>query len=75
MGGAGEVVGADVIEEVELRGDPEEGMLPDGTKQGHADEIRDVIPEHWETKGGSPVVSVCNAVVYVAQKGVISAVD
>lgn len=35
-----------------------------------ADEMRDGIPWHCDTKGCSPVVAVCTAVVYAAQKGV-----
>jgi hypothetical protein len=50
-------------------------MLPDGTMQEQADETRDASLEHCETKGGSPVEAVCNAVVYAAQNGVTSAVD
>lgn len=40
------------------------------TMQEQADEIRDGILEHCETKVGSPVVPVCIAVVYIAQNGV-----
>lgn len=40
------------------------------TIQEQADDIRDGTLEHCETNVGSPVVSICTAVVYVAQKAV-----
>jgi hypothetical protein len=39
-------------------------------RQEQADDMRDGIPEQWETNGGRPVVAAFSAVVYVAQKAV-----
>jgi hypothetical protein len=39
------------------------GDVGGGTIQEQADETRDAILEHCETKGGNPVISVSTAVV------------
>lgn len=43
------------------------GEVGGGTIQEQAEDTRELAPEHCDTNGGNPVVSVCIAVVYVAQ--------
>jgi hypothetical protein len=54
-----------IIEVVELGGEPEVygGGVGGGTIQEQAEDTRDAILEHCDTKGGNPVVSVTIAVV------------
>jgi hypothetical protein len=59
VGGKVVIVEGDVVEGVELGGDPEEDeLICGGTTQEQAEDIRDTMLWHWETKVGNPVVSV-----------------
>jgi hypothetical protein len=51
------------------------GEVGGGTIQEQAEDTRDELLEHCDTKGGNPVDAVSTAVVYVAQKVEISERD
>lgn len=48
----------DMLEVAEIVPDVEEGVVNPVTMHEHAEDTRDGIPEHWDTKGGRPVVAV-----------------